>query len=275
MALPSLAATACGKGSQPPRETPVEELENALGPQAMIKALKRAGGGHYRATFTMEFAPPGAAGQAAGAKDTVSTTTDLTVDKTGNYRLLETNDRDGGREVISHGKDLAVGLRYGRLIRRPQQEPESGRYIDEALGGPYAAWEVARRFAEVTRKDENGGVTLDVTKAAEPQSVRGDLETGSPLQKWRESINVEELNGQVRLDGAQLIPTRVRLEVRFGLRRDEVPLAGLVRIDAEVKQLGATRVDPPQAEELPARQRTILEERALLGRTGSGEPATR
>jgi hypothetical protein len=85
-------------------------------------------------------------------------------------------------------------------------------------------------------------------------------------------VNVESLSGQVRLEGATSIPTRFKFEARFGLTRAGVPLTGLVRVDAELRQLGQTRpIEPPQAEELQTRQRTILEERALLGRAGGAE----
>jgi hypothetical protein len=254
----------------------MEELDSALTPAAIAKALRRAGGGHYHAVTTLDIGPPGAA-QTPGARDAVTTTTDIWMDKQGHFRLLETNDRDGGREIIVHGKELAVALRYGRLIKRPLQEAEVVRFLEEGVGGPIAAWEVARRFAEVARKDEGSGAerttTMELTKASEPQAIRAELVVASPLQKWRESINVDTLSGQVRLEGPNLVPTKLRLEARFGLNRDGTPLTGVVRVQAEVGDLGKVPpLEAPQAEELQVRQRTILEERALLGRAG-GEGA--
>jgi hypothetical protein len=69
--------------------------------------------------------------------------------------------------------------------------------------------------------------------------------------------------------------TSANLEARFTLRRDGAPLSGLIRVNASIE--GRGRVDPispPPAEELNVRQRTILEERALLGRS-VGEGAGR
>jgi hypothetical protein len=216
----------------------------------------------------------------APLRDAVTTTTDVWLDKAGHYRLLETNDKDGGREVIVHGKDLAVALRYSRMIRRPLQAPEATRFLHEALGGPGAAWEVARRFAEVSREDQaagNGRVTAyTVKKADEPQSVKADFEGGSPLQKWRETVNVEALTGQARVDGESAAPLKAYLEAKFSLAREGTAMNGLVRVDASIEGLGqVAAIEPPHADELPTRQRTILEERALLGRTSAPEGAQR
>jgi hypothetical protein len=262
----------CGRSSAPPRESPVEELDSMLVPGAFAKALRRVGG-HFHAVTTFDLGPPGAAGLVPGSRDAVTTTTDIWMDKLGHYRLLETNDRDGGREVIVHGKEMAVALRYGRLIKRPMQEMEATRYLEEGLGGPIAAWEIARRFAEVARRDEGAGQgnvrtsVIEVTKAGEPQAVKADFENASPLQKWRESINVDSLTGQVRIDETLAAATKLKLEAHIGLDREGIPLAGVVRVEAELGDLGKVApMDPPQAEELQVRQRTILEERALLGR---------
>ena len=82
-------------------------------------------------------------GRAGGAPLAVTTTTDVWLDRTGNYRLREENDHDGGREVILTGRELAVALRYGKMIRRVAEEPEPSRMLEEGLGAPWAAFELA------------------------------------------------------------------------------------------------------------------------------------
>ena len=57
----------------------------------------------------------------------------------GNYRIVESNDRDGGREVVVRGRDLYVALRYGKMIRRAAEQPEPDQLLQQALGGPSAA----------------------------------------------------------------------------------------------------------------------------------------
>ena len=76
------------------------------------------------------------------------------VDRAGNYRFREENDRDGGREVVLYGRELAVALRYGKMIRRVAEEPEPSRMLEEALGAPWAVFELAASRM-------HGGRTLD------------------------------------------------------------------------------------------------------------------
>ncbi|HEY0710235.1 MAG TPA: hypothetical protein VGG33_25715 [Polyangia bacterium] len=288
-----MALGACGRNQGPGRPPAVEELEAALTPRTMAQALRKAGGGHFHAVVSMTIDTPAADGQPA-LKDEVTTTTDLWMDGTGNYRLLETNDRDGGREIVLHGRQLAVALRYSRMIRRPMQEGEGARFLEEALGGPIGAWAIARRFAEVARQEDAPAApppsdpnapppppspaTFEVKRASEVQPVKGDFESGvPPLQRWRETVDVQALTGKVRLEGPTLLPAAVQMEAKFSLTRDGKPLTGMIRVDSKIQELGrVAAIEPPLAEELPARQRTILEERALLGpRTGGTEPARR
>jgi hypothetical protein len=115
-----------------------------------------------------------------------------------------------------------------------------------------------------------------LSKAAVPHSVRGGFESASPLRKWRETIALQSLRGEVRLEKTTGLLTAARIEARFTMRREGVPLSGLVRVEAALRDRGKVRpLSPPPAEELPVRQRTILEERGLLGRPGGSEGATR
>ena len=49
------------------------------------------------------------------------------------------------------GRELAVALRYGKMIRRIAEEPEPTRILEEALGAPWAAWEVVAGAAATER----------------------------------------------------------------------------------------------------------------------------
>jgi hypothetical protein len=189
------------------------------------------------------------------------------MDRHGNYRLVETNDRDGGREVVLHGRELALALRYGKLVRRPAQEPEPTRYLEEALGGPWAAWELVRRFARVESAD---GRTFTLTRAASPRAPEpGEAKAGGPLRRWRGTVEVSAVDGKAELHPETGALLSVALEARFTLRRDETPLEGSLKVDLRTSDIGETPVlAPPLAEDLPVRQRTIQEEKALLGRSG-------
>jgi hypothetical protein len=273
---------ACGRSPESEAGGPDQELENALNPAQLARMLQRAGGGQYRGLTTQEITAPGEPGEKGTPEpsvDATTTTTNLWMDRIGHYRMVENNDLDGGREVILHNRQLAVALRYTKMKRRPAHEPEPTRFLEEALGGPWSAWEIARRFADVKRTEDSSqgtpAVVFTLTKAAVPRAVRGGFESDTPLRKWRETIAPQSLRGEVRLDKATGLLTSVRIEVRFSVKRDGVPLSGLVRATGEIRDRG--RVPPisaPPAEELNGRQRTILDERALLGRA-AGEGAGR
>ncbi len=272
-------ALACGRSPDSEASGPEEEIENALNPSLLARALARGGGGQYRAVTTEEVTGPPDPERPPGenTNGALTTNTNLWMDRIGHYRMVESNDGDGGREVILHNRQLAVALRYGKLIRRPAHEPEPTRFLEEALGGPWTAWEIARRFADVKRTEDpaTAQIVYTLSKAAVPRAVRGGFESASPLRKWRETIALQSLRGEVRLEKATGFLVSARLEARFTARRDGVPLSGLVRADANVRDRGRVApISPPPAEELNVRQRTILDERALIGRA-AGEGAGR
>ena len=137
VSLISLGAGACGRRGGKPEAAHVVAPAEAVRPAFFAEALRKLGGAHYHATLRYSVGRPG------GVPLAVTTTTDVWLDRTGNYRLREENDRDGGREVILTGRELAVALRYGKMIRRVAEEPEPSRMLEEGLGAPWAAFELA------------------------------------------------------------------------------------------------------------------------------------
>ena len=153
--------------------------------------MKRIGGAHFHATARF------AAGPAGGAANVVTTTTDVWVDRAGNYRFREQNDRDGGREVVLHGRELAVALRYGKMIRRVAEEPEPSRLLEEALGAPFAGFDLVARRARVARA---GNELVGGARAAVFELRPGDGAGSEPapglggLRKWRDKASIDALS---------------------------------------------------------------------------------
>jgi hypothetical protein len=264
LALVVLGAARCGGKAPPAPPAPAEALEAALAPTAAVSALRRAGGGHVHAVTTFKIAPQQPSPEYAPELDAVTTTTDLWMDPAGQFRLLEQNDRDGGREVFLTGRDLAIALRYAKMIRRPAQEPEPTRILEEALGGPFATWELGRRFARVEHADPKARASFRVSLGDKP--ARPEPEP-APLRRWRDTVAVSGLQGEVKVDPTSGALLRVRLETTFSLVRDGVPFTGIAKVEASLDEMGKVPpIAPPQADELRTRQRTIVEERALLGR---------
>jgi hypothetical protein len=260
-ALALTMACGCGRRSGEPTLPATQALNAAVQPSALVASLRARAGAHYHATIMLRITPTGGE---VGGKNAITTTTDLWLDKQGNFRLLESNDQDGGREVVRVGNELSVALRYAKMIRRPAQEPEPQRFLEEAVGQPWTAWDVVSRSLSV----EPAGDVLRLGRRAQPGPV---VPAPTDLKKWHESIEVESLSGEARLSGGGL--QTFSLKARFHATRDQQPIDGEIAVDAKVDQAGAVEpVNMPEAETLPVRQRTILEERALLTGLGGRVP---
>jgi len=270
LALP-LAALACNRGSDAETRRQTATLAEALRPAFFAEALGRAGGAHYHGTarFAAGLATP---------DDGVTTTTDVWVDRARNYRLSETNDRDGGREVARVGRELFVALRYGKMIRRVAEEPEPTKLLEEALGAPWAAWELAAPYAALRRTPGPagaGGATVTEYALARATARTEDpaaRESAQGLRAWRAGVVVNDLQGRALVDDGTGALLGLDLTATFTTKREGRDLKGAVEVHGAVTDVGTTAaVTPPPAEDLALRQRIEPEQRELLG----GLPSTR
>jgi hypothetical protein len=258
----ALTVAGCGKSGDRASLAPAEQMEATLRPVALAAALKQLPSGHFSGTTLFRVAP---ASRKPGDDDAITTKTELWLDRHGQYRLVESNDHDGGREVVLYGRELSVAIKPGKMIRRAAQEPEPTRLLEEAVGGPWAAWETVRRFATVERAPDGTG--LRVSRSAKAQPVAASFAEATPLRRWRDTVSVQSLEGEVKLDPKSGLVSAFDLKARFtATREDKVALVGEIAVSTRLDAVGKTPViTAPVAEALPQRQRTILEERALLG----------
>jgi len=259
----------CGRhGAAPPPKQAV--LADAVSPAFLSEALRKLGGGHYHATTKYVVGKRGAAPQ------TITTTTDVWLDHTGNWRLREENDRDGGREVVLTGRELSVALRYGRMIRRVAEEPEPTRLLEEGLGGPWAAYELCASRLEATPAGsaEGGsahGYTLALGTPASTPKPRLPL---AGLRAWRGAATIDTLSGRAVVDDASGALVGFVLTATFEAKGESGAEQGTVEVHAAISDRGATPpIERPAAEELSLRQRTVPEARELL--QGLAQPERR
>jgi hypothetical protein len=259
--LASPLVAGCDRSHDAASLSAAEQLEAALRPPALAAALRKLPGAHLAGSALFRITPTRKAEQGGEA---ITTTTDLSLDGQGQFRLAESNDQDGGRDVVLFGKELAVAIRPGKMIRRPAQEPEPTRVLEEAVGGPWAAWETVRRFVAVER---TGAGSFRLSRSTRPVPIAASFAETTPLRRWRDSVSVEALEGEVHLDPKTGVPLAFALKARFNaIREDHVALSGELAVTTKVDGVGKTpAITPPAAEPLQVRQRTILEERALLG----------
>jgi hypothetical protein len=267
-------AASCGPRKTATQRSGLEIIDGALAPTAFAAAVRKAGGAHFHATALFRVDTSAKAdpndpkdGTKPASPSAITTTTDLWMDRLGNFRLVESNDQDGGREIVRVGADVAVALRYGKMLRHAAQNSENARFVAEALGAPWTAWEIVRRQVEV--EDASRG-----TFRLKLGHRLADLPTGFPategLRKWRGTVDVTRLEGQVTLESGGQIPLSFACKTAFRAVRDQLPIEGELVVSADLDQVGKVAdIAMPDAETLHVRQRTVLEERALLGGLGA------
>ena len=280
--LALVAAAGCGRGGKREQAAPppAAALGEGLAPAAFARALAHAGGGHFHAVTRLRAGPAGAKVEPPGAGEAlatdVTTTTDVWVDRAGNYRLHEDNDRDGGREVVLYGRELSVALRYGRMIRRVAEEPEPHRLLEQGLGGPDAVFELCASHARVTRAGSElyGGAKAtvyeialgDEAQASERSEARrpGALPLAG-LRAWRAGASFDQVAGRVAIDDASGAVMKADLVARFSAKAEGGPVTGEAEVHAVLTDVAATpAIERPASEELASRQRIVPEQRELL-----------
>jgi hypothetical protein len=273
VALLGLAALAAGMtachGSSAPASGAARHvtLPEAVKPDVLAAALRKLGGAHYHAILKMSAGRPGA------APASVTTTTDVWVDRNGNFKVHEENDRDGGRDVVLYGRELAVALRYGKMIRRIAEEPEPKHLLEEALGGPSAAFEVAApraHFDESGQELVGGGGTIKYTISL-GEGVAAPAMHAYGLRAWRTGTTVDAVTGRALVDGPTGALVALDLTVAFQGKTDSGNEQGSIEVHTTLSEVAsAPPIARPAAEELVLRQRTVPEARELL--RGLAEP---
>jgi hypothetical protein len=257
----------------------VTALADAVRPEVFVPALRRIGGAHFHGTARFVIA------QAGSAPNAVTTTTDVWVDRAGNYRIKEENDRDGGREVVLTGRELAIALRYGKMIRRIAEEPEPTRLLEEALGGPSAAFDLVAPSARVAKTGSElvGGTRATVFelqlgegKPAAAASPKGHLGSAPfvGLRAWRADATIESLTGRVVVDDGSGALLRCDLSAKFTAKPESGAVQGSVDVNTVLTEVAnVPTIEKPAAEDLVMRQRTLPEQRELLRGLGQTRAA--
>lgn len=263
-------ALALAPGCRPKRGVltrPAAAVDAALQSQPFAQRLRKLGRSHLRGVTHFEAAVD------RGAPDSVTTETDVWMDDSGNWRLVDLNDKDGGREIVLHGRELAIALRYGRMIRRAAEEPEPLRLLAQGVGGPFAAWDLLRDVATV---DDFGTDTRDgrkvhvykLTRSSNPPAPAAVPDAGD-RQAWRRTIIALKIDGTVLIDEQLGVPLLAEIHAMYTMRRGEgrgTSMHGAVDARTSIEEIGTSpAIAEPEADDLTPRQRTVPDERALLG----------
>lgn len=250
-------------------------MNGALKPSSFAASFRKLGRAHLRGTARFE-----AGLDSGGATDALTTETDIWIDDAGNWRMVEINDKDGGREVVLYGRQLAVALRYGKMIRRRAEDPEPLHLLEEGVGAPFAAWDVVRDAATVDDfgEDTRAGRKVHVYKLAwsrNPPPPGAD--DPSDRRAWRKTVTpaliagtgvAGKLEGNVVVDSATGVPLLAEIRGSYTMRRGAAgtPMHGAVNVRTSIEEIGQSpKIAAPEAEDLAPRQRTVPDEKLLLG----------
>ncbi|MDX2020129.1 MAG: hypothetical protein SF187_07790 [Deltaproteobacteria bacterium] len=272
----SLFAGSCRKSSPFTGETTEATPASLLGARAVASGLIARGGAEINATTHFRIVPTQADGL-MGEQD-ITTNTVVRLGGDGHYSLHEENNHDGGRDVFFTGDEIAVKLRYGKLIKRPVRPPEPMQVLEQGLGGPAAAWEVFREYAQIQSGEATDTITVNLA------STKSEDETprpSSPLVDWRKTAVPTELKGKLRYlratASAPAVLVAAELTGRFTARTTTAgkvhEVQGSIQITFAARDVGKATAEgmPAEAETAWMRQRTILEERALLETAGAAK----
>ncbi len=257
-------------------------VDIAVRPDHFASAFRKLGRAHFRSVARFE------AGVGEDPMDSVTTETDLWIDDQHNWRLVELNDKDGGREVVLHGREIGVALRYGKMIRRTAEDPEPDQILQEGLGGPFAAWDLLRSVSTVddfgaeSRSGRNVHI-YKLTKSSRPARPPATLDA-QDRRAWRQTLVADSIEGSAAIDDVTGIPLFADFRARYSMRRvagtsgsglspgpggtaaAETRLRGALDVRASIEDIGQSPdIARPEAEDVPPRQRTVPDEKALLG----------
>lgn len=185
--------------------------------------------------------------------DKLSDQTLIALDSGGGFRATLENDREYGRHAIYAGGALYLRPRYGKYHRRPPTSPaEPARIRGEMFSTVSAYFDLLWNRAELS---DRGATTHDGRAARRIDISTAPSATERPAEslrqrKWRESITVEEVEGEVVLDSETGVPLEadIRGSLHFvkGGQRFSMKLAA----SHEISDIGqVASIEAPPAEE--------------------------
>jgi hypothetical protein len=170
------------------------------------------------------------------------------------------------------------------MIRRVAEEPEPTRLLQEALGGPSAAYEMggARIQAVAGPEELVGGarairyvLTMAAGKTKQSKSAPPPAHLYG-LRAWRAGAEVTSATGRAVVDDATGALMAIDLTVAFQAKGEAGDEQGRIEVHTTLSDVASTPpIERPAAEELVLRQRTVPEAKELLrglAETGGHHP---
>lgn len=236
-------------------------------PDELVKALaltgrdldQRLGAHRMEASSTLKLTLPGQAPLALDETFVVES------DGRGGVHVLHDNARGNGFEATALGDDLYVRPRYGRFVRRKIEGDDLERLRAAAETAAASDLRLLERFIQVREAGSSSvaghtGVKLALSARPSPEPPAVESE---PARKWRETVAVRYVDGDVVLDGRTGAPLAVRLDAGYTFTRDGKPLSATLTYKQTTGAATAAIAQPGDWTTL-ARPRPMLDRQTLL-----------
>jgi hypothetical protein len=197
--------------------------------------------------------------------ETLEETYRLDTDGRGGLKLVHDNSRSYGVEAVVAGGDLYVRPRYGKMVRRKPDGDEVDRLRAsvEGVAGDYL--ELVERWLQVreegrTQVAGRAAVRLKLSAGASPTPLAPSTD---PSRKWRETVTVRFIDGEILLDVGSGALVGARLETSYTFERDGKPFTTTLSFK-ETTLPAEPIVTPTDAVAAPHRPRPMLDRQELL-----------
>lgn len=230
-----LLVCACGRrgdenlGLSAGADKTAPELSKLTQPEELARALalgghaldERLGPHRMDATSTLKLDSSGRDPQSLDERFSVQS------DGRGAVHLVHDNSRGNGFEATALGADLYVKPRYGRFVRRKIESDELERLRATAESAAAADLRLLSRFVQVREAGTasiagHAGVKLSLSARSTPDAAPAESEPG---RKWRETLAVRYIDGDVVVDAKTGAPLTVRLDAAYTFLRDGKPMS--------------------------------------------------
>jgi hypothetical protein len=236
------------------------QLLRALALPGRVRDM-RLGAQRFAAQSTTKIAPPGK------ASESLDETWTLDSDGKGALHLIHDNDRKSGMEAIVAGSQLYVRPRFGRFVsRKPEpDELERLRASAEGVSADYLSLVAhALQVREEGRTQVAGRAAVKLKLSAAPSPGSAPRES-DPSRKWRESVQVRYVDGELALDTGSGALLSAKLSIAYSFEREGEKGPFLVTLSYTASTAPAEAIAAPAdfvAE--PRRVRPMLDRTALL-----------
>lgn len=197
----------------------------------------------------------------------------LLLDIDGEDRFIATldNSKDYGRHAIFDGQSLYLRPRFGKYhARAPQSEEEAGEIRDQVFAGATDYLDLFQNQIEVSDKGKQtlgGRAVRQVSLKMAPKARKHEMPESLSQHRWRESIQVQAIEGLVSLDAETGVPLSIEFQGSIKYTRDKRRFEMILEAKRTISDIGHERkVDAPEQDlvlRIPAR-RSELDERDQL-----------